>query len=239
MTPCHLRQAQPAVAGPRATARLVPGTRQQPPGRCVPAAAGCGLRCERDRGRSAVRAAPRTRTWQTLALPDPPRPRTPTRRRPLTPAAASHSPVAPAARVQQQQQRQQRSVAARGASAAAAAAAAAAASQALLPAQLQALGGFILSCACSLFLLAAVPAMIALARMAHRAEAVLRVSLGYNLCLLLVVTGCLLWRSCSCAAGEHWRCLLLWLCSTACLTSPPPLAQRRLSRLSFLIQPRP
>jgi hypothetical protein len=60
-------------------------------------------------------------------------------------------------------------------SAAAAAAATAAAQPAPLPALLHAAGLFILSCAGALFLLAAVPAMIAVARMALRAESLLRV----------------------------------------------------------------
>jgi hypothetical protein len=66
--------------------------------------------------------------------------------------------------------------AALSAAALSAAAAAAAAQPAPLPALLQSAGFFILACAGALFLLAAVPAMIALARMALRAESVLRVS---------------------------------------------------------------
>jgi hypothetical protein len=99
-------------------------------------------------------------------------------------ALAPHTAIGAAQRrppLPRQHQRRRRGLApiaaATTASAAAAAAAAGQAGAALsLPALLHAAGAFLLCCAGAAFLLAAIPALWAAARAAHRAEAVLRVS---------------------------------------------------------------
>jgi hypothetical protein len=94
-------------------------------------------------------------------------------------AAAPAPPARPACEQQQRRTPRRRGPPPPAAAAAGAAAAAASAGGALsLPALLHAVGVFILCCAGAAFLLAAIPALWAAARAAHRAEAVLRVGAG-------------------------------------------------------------